>query len=930
MKIPGWEHEATPHVVVRVPLLPIDTLVRWRDAGADERALRGELRRIVVDPVIREALFVSSPELDANLEAWLANPDDPETRAVEQTLVRYVSRMASRPTPFGLMSRIGPGAIGKSSSLVIGDRSAAQRHIRLDGDYLLSSCAKISEHPDVRAGLRYAPTTSLYRAAGRLRFAEVKTTPAGRSYHLVDLEPTDYLERLLLRAAGGATIAELVVALCEDPEIGTDDAEAFIGQLVDTQLLVSDLEPPVTGPEPLDPILDKLRAIGASTFVAPFERIAQHLAAIEQAPLGQPPSVYRAIANEGSELLIEPRIERLFQVDLYLPSADLVIGHAIVDEVTRGLALLHRCGGIGGRDLLGQFRNKFSARYEAREVPLVEVLDEEIGVAFGQPRPPSAPLLDVEFPRRPQPRSMPWSARDGHLLRLVQRGAASRAPIELDATDEAALATERPPALFDVMAVPIAIAVTSPEALERGDYRVRILPPDVPGVRMLGRFCHGSPAIEAIARDLIAREQARRRQAVFAEIVHLPEGRIGNVLLRPVLRDYEIVFLGRSGAPTERQIPVTDLMLSVVHDRFVLRSRRLDKVIVPRLTSAHNTTLRSLAVYRFLAALAEDDGCEVGWSWGAVTEAPFLPRVTSGKLVLSRARWNLGPAEIGPIKDAAKQGRVQVAAAVSALRERLGLPRWVVIADHDNELPVDLDNRLTVDSFVNIVRGQKSAILLELFPAPDELGVHGPDGRYAHELQLFYAKPGTKAHVAPRPRPQPIPRSMPPGSEWLFVKYYTGFAMCDAVLRELGPVLRELVDSRAAERWFFLRYVDPEWHLRLRVAGAPDALLSRVLPRLQQVMKPYLDAGVVWKTQLDTYEREIERYGGARAMELAERVFAADSDAVVSIIEAYPADEGAELTWRAALIGLDRMLDDLGFEFPAKRKLITELRDDFG
>ncbi|MBA2540009.1 MAG: lanthionine biosynthesis protein, partial [Deltaproteobacteria bacterium] len=266
----------------------------------------------------------------------------------------------------------------------------------------------------------------------------------------------------------------------------------------------------------------------------------------------------------------------------------------------------------------------------------------------------------------------------------------------------------------------------------------------------------------------------------------------------------------------------------------------------------------------------------------------------------------------------------------SALRERLGLPRWVVIAERDNELPVDLDNRLTVDSFVNLVRGQKSAILFELFPAPDELGVHGPDGRYAHELQLFYAKPGTKPHVAPRPRPQPIPRSMPPGSEWLFVKYYTGFAMCDAVLRELGPALRELIDSRAAERWFFVRYVDPEWHLRLRVAGAPDALLSRVLPRLQQVMKPYLDAGVVWKSQLDTYEREIERYGGARAMELAERVFAADSDAVVSIIEAYPADEGAELTWRAALIGLDRMLDDLGFEFPAKRKLITELRDDFG
>ena len=56
-------------------------------------------------------------------------------------------------------------------------------------------------------------------------------------------------------------------------------------------------------------------------------------------------------------------------------------------------------------------------------------------------------------------------------------------------------------------------------------------------------------------------EEAHAPGVVFAELVHLPEGRIGNILARPVLRDYELVLLGRSGAPAERQLSVDELTL---------------------------------------------------------------------------------------------------------------------------------------------------------------------------------------------------------------------------------------------------------------------------------------------------------------------------------------------------------------------------------
>src|SRR5262249_8498902 len=149
-------------------------------------------------------------------------------------------------------------------------------------------------------------------------------------------------------------------------------------------------------------------------------------------------------------------------------------------------------------------------------------------------------------------------------------------------------------------------------------------------------------------------EEALRPGAVFAEIVHLNEGRIGNILCRPVLREHEVVFLGVSGAPDDKQILLDDLEVALVGDRIALFSKRLGEEVVPRNSTAHNFRLRSLGVYRFLCALAEQDGSGVGFSWGALDGVPFLPRVRLGRVILSRAQWTLGKTDLAGITAAVK------------------------------------------------------------------------------------------------------------------------------------------------------------------------------------------------------------------------------------------------------------------------------------
>jgi thiopeptide-type bacteriocin biosynthesis protein len=251
--------------------------------------------------------------------------------------------------------------------------------------------------------------------------------------------------------------------------------------------------------------------------------------------------------------------------------------------------------------------------------------------------------------------------------------------------------------------------------------------------------------------------------------------------------------------------------------------------------------------------------------------------------------------------------------------------------DGDRRLPIDLDSVLFHDIVVELVQDHTSIAVEEQFYGPDDLLACGPEGRFAHELVVPFLRQGNRAITASVPSSRAAPpdiRSFPPGSEWLYAKIYTGPASADAVLRRVvRPVVQDAVSGGAADRWFFVRYADPDPHLRLRLHGDPACLLDEVLPALLDRCARLHAEGVVWRTQLDTYEREVERYGGPAGIILAEQMFHADSDTALDAIETVPGDEGTEVRWRLVLLGLDRLLGDLDLD-PATRLAIVRAGRD--
>ncbi len=951
----GQRYTPSGFFVLRTPLLPFEEMAAWGEGleavGAlgdsqsleaalerDRARLRARLVAAVTRPEVRDAIFLASPSVDEALAVWQKDPDSKRGRKLEPAVVAYFSRAAARATPFGLFAGCTTGTIDAQTRLHLKAREWYRRHSRLDMDHLWALAEAVERDPQLRKLFVYEPNSSLYETAGRLRLAEARLTATGRSYHLVAVDKSPYLTAVLERARGGTT-PEAAAEVLVDDEITQAEAEEYVGELVDNQLLVSDARPVVTGDEPVHGLVATLRAHAETARIAErLDEARAALEAIDAAGLGASPDRYRAVASVLADLPAQPDLSRLVQVDLVKPAQEATLGSRVVSEITRGVRILHQLAPPQGPGGLARFREKFSKRYETREIPLVEALDEELGIGFERSDSPLAeasPLL-AGLPFGAGDReAMPWTGRDALLLgKLAHALAEGAGEIALEASDLEALASQQRRPLPDAFYAMATVAAESDRAIAQGAFRVLLQYVDgPPGALMLGRFCHADQTLHEFVRAHLQAEEARRPEQLFAEIVHLPDGRTGNILCRPVLREYEIPYLGRSGAPADRQIPVTDLLVSVRNDRIVLRSRRLGREVVPRLTTAHDEDWRNLGVYRFLCALQRQDVVsELTWDWGPLRQAPFLPRVVSGRLVLSRARWNLTEAELRAL---GQTGTADQFAAVQAWRAERRLPRYVALADRDHQLVIDLDNVLSVAALAHQLRGQRQAELVEMFPDPDELCVTGPEGRFVHQLVVPFVQ------AAP-PRPEPdiaapqatrslVRRRFPPGSEWLYAKLYTGTGTADQVLNHVvGPLVRSSLASGAADAWYFIRYADPDWHLRLRLHGEPGRLYAEVLPGLEAAAAPLLEMEQLWRMQLDTYEREVERYGGDRGIELAEQLFAADSQAVLTILGSLWGDAGLDLRWRLAMAGIDLLFEDLGLTLEEKRSVARRARENLG
>ncbi|MFA8433386.1 MAG: thiopeptide-type bacteriocin biosynthesis protein [Marinifilaceae bacterium] len=168
------------------------------------------------------------------------------------------------------------------------------------------------------------------------------------------------------------------------------------------------------------------------------------------------------------------------------------------------------------------------------------------------------------------------------------------------------------------------------------------------------------------------------------------------------------------------------------------------------------------------------------------------------------------------------------------------------------------------------------------------------------------------------------------GDEWLYYKLYCGPKTSDEVLTNaIKPLVDELIENNVIDKWFFIRYADPKKHLRIRFHCCNQKSISTIINSVNTALKTYIDNDLIWKIQVDTYQREIERYG-ENTIELSEELFFYDSKLIVDMIDLIEGDEGETIRWLFALRAIDSLLDNFMFDEQQKLILLENLKDGFG
>ncbi|MEU7169786.1 lantibiotic dehydratase [Streptomyces morookaense] len=881
-------------LMVRAPLLPVeDYLALAEDDHPPPPA----------DPRVRLALAVGSGDLARALDRPPRN--ERARQRLSGKLLRYLIRMSTRPTPYGMFAGVGLGNWDDHTDLALAPGEPHTR-TRPDMGWLLSLVTDLESRPEVRAGLNWYANPAVLTHAGRVFLTERGP---------VSLRATGAVRRVLALARTPVPHERLLAELMTTPGATKAKAERLIEQLWQHAVLLTDLRPPLTAEDPAGHVARRLAGIpkayaeaanltGLLDAMSTWDRLGTSGRA-----LGYPQLIARARSTHSTTAGDTATGDAPAQVDMALTLTGRRVGRAVADEAARAAELLLRLSPapMGGLDA---YRRAFQARYgHGREVPLVELLDP--GTGLGPPNHAHGGSGRLQS--------------RGRILRDLALGAIRdrRPVVELDAAALGRLETWRPsPATAQIsLDLSVFVAAASAAAVDAGDFLV-VVGPNLGGSaagRNLGRFADLiGPEAEAALTAAAEAEAAACPGRLWAEIVYQPgHPRSANVAIRPLVREHQVVLDTAPGPHAGRTIPLDELVVGVHDDRFLLRWPAAGREVVPCAGHMLNPW-QAPAMVRFLDAVSRDGRGQIGpFDWGPAAGFPFLPRVQAGRVVLAPATWRID-AEAMPADSADA-----FAAAFATWRERWQTPRHIYLAAGDNRLLLDLDVPAQAEQLRAELRRLPAGgqlLLQEALPGPADAWLPGPDGRYISELVVPLVLAG-----APQPaeRPATAPaspaRSMPPmarrlrapGSDWLYAKLYGPPAFEEDLIT--GPVrdfCAEAVATGLATHWFFLRYSDPEPHLRIRLHGDPDRLAAALAPRLFRWGCALVEDGRCRRLCVDTYEREVERYGGPEAMALSEELFAVDSDAVAGLLRLAGLPDRILL----AALTVDELLAAFGFD----------------
>ncbi|MBB2749320.1 UNVERIFIED_ORG: thiopeptide-type bacteriocin biosynthesis protein [Microbispora rosea subsp. rosea] len=834
------------------------------------------LSQVWAVPAVAEALEHAAPALAEQVHAVLVsgNPAPATTRRCVLAVARYLLRMTGRATPLGLLAGVAPAAVA-AANVGMWWGSDHRAVAAAGADWLAAVIARLENSRALLLRLPVvANTTAVVRGDRLIVPYQLLGGPTDEAMDL-SVRHTTAVAAAVDAARAPIQLEDLAAKLCVDfPNTEPSTVTDMLIELVTRRVLVTSLHAPSTEPDALGYLMRQLHVASAhriddvADLVAGLAVVHELLQTHNQLPAGKARQVRDDVAARMRAIASTSR--HPVAVDLRLDAA-VTVPPDVAAEVERAALVLTRLSAYPyGTPQWRAYHQRFYERYGIGSmVPVTDVVaDSGIGWPDGYPG------TVTEEPRSPM------SHRDEVLLTLAQRAA-------LDGANEVILNEDliaslelgpQEPRVPPHLEVGIRVYATGVDALRTGRFRVEITSVSRGAGTLIGRFL---PVLDQQSRaDLVAAlagMPSGDADTVSAQLSFPPLDPATGHVTRTVQVHPTVVSLAEHHTPGWHVLTPDDLAVACDGRRMVLAAPAHGVRV--HATSMHALSARTHTppLARLLTELPRAQYAQVTtFRWGAAERLPYLPRVRYGRVILAPARWRINAGDLpGPTDKWAAWNT-----AWQQLASRRRVPHLVHLVQGDQRLPLDLNqdgHRVLLRTHLN---RHRYAVLAEA-PAPDDIAWCG--GR-AHEVII----PLAAATPAPWPRlPKPTrARVLHPGhgdtpaaSPVLLAALYGELPRQDAILAEHLPGLLARLGN---PMWWFVRYRDPDQHLRLRIALPTADAFCDTARTVSAWADELRRIGLLRHLTYATSYAEPGRWGDGPALAAAEQVFAADSRAVLA------------------------------------------------
>lgn len=690
--------------IFRVPSLPVNNEV-------PKSISRDDCTKYFMDSAfIQKAIFIASEALFKEITTSISTNMGAK---LQEALLKYILRMHTRCTPYGLFSgcsRLGSIHRGESQ-IIIENPQLGNQHLRWDMSIVYMISKQLIKQRNVRENIKWFPNNTLYEAGGDLRYIEALFIDWHIKYNGTRIKKNEYLLRILENSKKGVFMSEIVLLLKKE---GFEEDEIFqyVNCLIDNQVLMPEIELSTIEVKPIERMINvlkkRLSCIDENlTFINSLVEMLNMSTANNDNSFFE--NTYAIVDN--NYFLKDTFSNNYFQLDLEIKTIHNALSESVVDALKEGFEVLNKLTPYYEDEDMNEFKNAFLEKYESDEIPILKLMDAEIGIGYPLSRTKlKAPLIDditFVYPKK-EYEKVRWSKQTSFM--------ANKLGISLQKNQCVIEIKEQELEQFDKSiynTAPTYSALAELYKINNGE-EIYISGFSSPAANYYGRFAHLD--IEnnfCFIKKLYDKEREFvDENTIFAEISHFPDARVGNILLRPSFTEYEIPISAVSLLPVDRQIPLSDLLVSVRDNTVTLRSKRLNKIVIPRMSTAHNyMRYDNIPIYKFLCNIYNQKTKKsVAFDWGILKTFPYLPRVIYKNLILSKAQWTIKSESIQSF-DALSD--TDLLHNVEEWKDENKLPSIVTLKDNDNKLCICLENIDQIKLLISCVKKRVFFVLEE-------------------------------------------------------------------------------------------------------------------------------------------------------------------------------------------------------------------------